>query len=180
MKSARIQPFCRKYNINIGCCDGARINPRNLTQRNTSLFIYDNHFCFFFWKSQNISFNQVIEDELKPNFKVVDDVVSDKHVESFIKYDYKHKKVQSLLTNIVVFDLETLNKVRAVPFCSCIYKLRKISGKYNRDISEEENQKCLNDCIVFKGIDCIKGMLGVPVFKRKAKKIKSEIGEYNL
>ena len=35
MTSARIQAFCRKYNINIGCFDGTRINPRNLTQRNT-------------------------------------------------------------------------------------------------------------------------------------------------
>ena len=43
MTSARIQPFCKKYNINIGCFDGTRINPRNLTQRNTSLFIYNNH-----------------------------------------------------------------------------------------------------------------------------------------
>ena len=39
MTSARIQPFCGKYNINIGCSDGTRINPRNLTQINTSLFI---------------------------------------------------------------------------------------------------------------------------------------------
>ena len=39
MTSARIQPLCRKYNINIGCFDGTRINPRNLTQRYTSLFI---------------------------------------------------------------------------------------------------------------------------------------------
>ena len=46
MTSARIQPFCKKYNINIGCFDGHRINLRNLTQRNTSLFIYNNHF----WK----------------------------------------------------------------------------------------------------------------------------------
>ena len=36
MTSARIQPFCKKYNINIGCFDGTRINPRNLTQRDIS------------------------------------------------------------------------------------------------------------------------------------------------
>ena len=39
MTSARIQPFCKKFNINIDCFDGARINPRNITQRDTSLFI---------------------------------------------------------------------------------------------------------------------------------------------
>ena len=44
MTSARIQPFCKKYNVNIGCFDGTRINPRNLTQRNTTLFKYNNHF----------------------------------------------------------------------------------------------------------------------------------------
>ena len=56
---------------------------------------------------------------------------------------------------MVVCDLETFNKDRDFPFCSCIYKLSKISGKYHRDISEQEYQKCLNDCVVFKGTNCI-------------------------
>ena len=60
MTSAKNQPFCRKYNINIGGFDGTRMYPRNLTQRNNSLFIYNNHFCLI-WKSNGISFNQVIE-----------------------------------------------------------------------------------------------------------------------
>ena len=42
--SARIQPFCRKYNINTGCFDGKRINPRNITKRSTLFF---GNFCFF-------------------------------------------------------------------------------------------------------------------------------------
>ena len=45
MTSASFQPFCRKYSINIGCFDGTRINPRNITERNTSLFIENIHFC---------------------------------------------------------------------------------------------------------------------------------------
>ena len=45
MTSARVGSFCRKYNINIGCFDGTRINPRNITQRNTALKIHNNHFC---------------------------------------------------------------------------------------------------------------------------------------
>ena len=137
MTSARIQPFCRKYNINIGCFAGTRINPRNLTQRNASLFIYINHFCLI-WKSNGIGFNQVIENKLKPNFKVVDSVISDKHVKGFIKYEYNPKKVKSPLTNVVVYHLETFNKIRVVPYCSCIYKLSKLSGKYHRVISEQE------------------------------------------
>ena len=132
MTSARIQPFCKKYNINIGCFDGTRVNPRNLTQRNISLFIYNNHFCLI-WKSNGISFEKATT-ELKDNFEVVDNVISDKHVKSFIKYEYNPKKVKSPLTNIVTDDLETFNKIRVVPYCSCIYKQSKISGKYHRDI----------------------------------------------
>ena len=180
MTSARVGSFYRKYNINIGCFDGTRINPRNITQRDTALKIHNNHFCLI-WKSESISFNQAIQDELKPNFKVVDNVISDKHVKGFIKYEYNPKKVKSPLTNIVVYDLETFNKTRAVPYCSCIYKLSKLSGKYNRDISEQEYQKCLNDCVFFKGTDCINEMLDhVLSFKGEPKKVKNKIVEYNL
>ena len=31
--------------------------------------------------------------ELKDNFRVVDNVISDKHVKSYIKYEYKPKKI---------------------------------------------------------------------------------------
>ena len=180
MTSARIQPFCRKYNINIGCFDGSRINPRNITQRITSLFIHITHFCLI-WKSNGISFDQAIEQELKPNFKVVDNVISDKHVKSFDKYDYKPKKVQSPLTNKIVFDLETFNKIRAVPYFSCIYKLGKISGKYHRDISKQEYQKCLNDCVVFEGTGCKNELLDhVSSLKREPKKVRKKVIEYNL
>ena len=68
----------------------------------------------------------------------------------FIKYGYKPKKVQSPLTNIFVYDLETFKKIRVVPFCSCIYKLNKCSAKYHRDKSEEKYQKYLNDCVVLR------------------------------
>ena len=83
--SARNQPICRKYNINIDSFNGTGINLRNRTQRITSVFMENNHFCLI-WKSQNISFNQVKENDLKPNFKVLDNVIPDKHVKSFIKY----------------------------------------------------------------------------------------------
>ena len=82
MTSARIQPFCEKYHINIGCLDGTRINPRNIAQGNVSLFIYNNLFCLI-WKSNRISFNQAIE-ELKLNSKFVENYYADKHVKSFV------------------------------------------------------------------------------------------------
>ena len=33
------------------------------------------------------------------------------------------KKFESPLTNIAVYDLEIFNKIRAISYCSCIYKL---------------------------------------------------------
>ena len=179
MTSARVQPFCRKHNINIGCYDGFRVCSRNIAQRNIALKIHNNHFCLI-WKSDRVSFEKA-RKELKDNFRVVDNVISDKHVESFIKYEYKPKKVQSQLTNMVVYDIETFSTIKCIPYANCIYRLSKISGKYYRDISEKEYQKCLNDCIVFKGLDNINKMLDyVLQFKGEPKKIKNKIVKYNL
>ena len=80
-----------------------------------------------------------------------------------------------------MYDLESFNKVQALPYCNSIYKLSKISGKYRRDLSEKEYEKCLNDCVVFKGTDCINEMLDhVLSFKGEPKLVKSEIVENNL
>ena len=94
MTSARIQQFCGKHNIKIGCYDGFRVCPRNIAERIIAFHVHENHFCLI-WKTQNISFKKAIGDELQPNFKVVDNVISDKHVKSIVKYKYEPKKVQS-------------------------------------------------------------------------------------
>ena len=151
MTSARVQPFCRKHNVNIGYYDGSRVYPRNITERNIELKIHNDHFCLI-WKSNDISFNQATK-ELKDNFKVIDNDISDKHVKSFFKYEYKPKKFQSQLTNMLVHDIETFNTDRAVSYDNCIYRLGKISGKYyNQDITDQEFEKFRKDCIVFKTV----------------------------
>ena len=113
MTSARVQLFCRKHNINIGCYDGFRVCPRNITQRNTTFKIHNNQFCLI-WKTNGISFNRAVK-ELKDNSKVVDNVISDKHVLIFNKYEYKPKKVQSQLTNMIVYDIEIFSTIKCVP-----------------------------------------------------------------
>ena len=73
---------------------------------------------------------------------------------------------------MIVHDIETFNTDRAVSYASCIYRKSKLSGKYNRDLSEKEYQKCSNDCIVFTGLDIISKMLDyVLQIKGEAKKI---------
>ena len=51
-----------------------------------------------------ISSNQA-KEELTLNFKVVDNIISDKHVKNFNKNDYNFKKVPSSLTNNIEYDL---------------------------------------------------------------------------
>ena len=113
MTSARIQSFCKKHNNNIGCFDGFRVCPRKITEKNTALFMYKNLFHLN-WKCQGVSFNKATE-ELKIDFKIVDNVISDKHVKTFVKYEYKPKKFQSQLINMIVHDMETFNTDRVVP-----------------------------------------------------------------
>ena len=104
---------------------------------------------------------------------MIDSVISDKHVESFVKSDYHPKKGQSPLTKIVVYDLETFNKLRAVPCCNCIYKLSKTSGKYHRDISEKEFQKSPNDCWFLRELIVL--MKCYIMFYRSKEKLKKSI-----
>ena len=94
MTSARIQPFCGKNNIIIGCYDAFRVCPRNFTLRNTRLKRHENHFCLF-WKSVAISFDKAIK-ELKYNLKVVDNVISDKHIKKFINFEYEPRSSISI------------------------------------------------------------------------------------
>ena len=60
---------------------------------------------------------------------------------------------------MIVYDIEIFSTIKCVPYANCIYRLSKISGKYYRAIPEKNYQKCLNDRIVFKGLDNINKML---------------------
>ena len=77
--------------------------------------------------------------------------------------------------------METFNIDRAVPCANCTYRLCKISGKYNRDITQRGYEKCRKDCIVFKGTNSINEMLDyVLQFKGEAKRIITKIVKFNL
>ena len=90
--------------------------------------MYENHFCLIL-KSQGVSFNKAIE-EMRLSSEVVDNIISDKRVESFIKNEYKPKRVQSQLTNMIVSDIEKFSSDRAFAFPNCKNGISKISGKF--------------------------------------------------
>ena len=91
MTKARIQPFCKANIINSGYYDGERVFPRSVTDRKNALILYNNHFCLI-WKSESVSLSQAIK-ELKNNFKVVDDYITEANVKSQFEYMYQPEKI---------------------------------------------------------------------------------------
>ena len=57
MTMARIQPFCRAKNINLGYYNNDRNFPRTVMNRDIALYLYNNRFCLI-WKSQKNNFNR--------------------------------------------------------------------------------------------------------------------------
>ena len=127
MTKARIQPFCRANNNNLGYYNDDRVFPRSVTNRDSAFYLYNNHFCLI-WKSCGVSFNQVYQ-ELKNNFKMVDNYITEENVKSHFKYEFIPKKIESHLTNFIVYDLETHNTDRAKPYNMTFYRLSKIAGR---------------------------------------------------
>ena len=58
--------------------------PRSVTNRDSALYLYNKHFCLI-WKSQGVSFNQAVK-ELKDNFKIVDNFLTEENVNSNLEY----------------------------------------------------------------------------------------------
>ena len=181
MTRARIQPFCKANNINLGYYDGERIFPRSVTDRNIVLFLYINHFCLI-WKSENISVNQAIK-ELKDNFNIVDNYMTRYNVNSHFKFEFLPKKLESHLTIFIVYDLETHNTDRARPYCISFYRISKIAGRYIRDLTPYEIDKCEKDTLVFDGDDCTSKVLDFCLKLRADERrisLKYKVVDYNL
>ena len=179
MTKARIQPFCRANKFNLGYYDGERVFPRSVTDRNNALSLFNNHFCLI-WKSEGISSNQTIK-ELKDHFKIVENFITEENVKSHFECDFIPKKIESHLTNFMTYDLETHNTNRARPYVFCFYRLSKLSGRYDRDLTPDELEKCKKDTIDFYGDNCVSKFLDFCLkLNGEEGKVKNRIVEYNL
>ena len=90
------------------------------------------------------------------------------------------KKIESHLTNFFVCDLETHNTDRARPYRICFYRLSKLAGRYNRDLTHEL-EKCRKGTIAFDGENCVEKALDFCLKLRGEKrKVINKIVEYNL
>ena len=179
MTKARIQPFCRANNIDLGYFNVDRIYPRTVTNGDSALYLYNNHFCLI-WKTEGVSFNQAIR-ELKDNFQIVNNYITEENVNSHFKYEFTPKKKESHLSNFIVYDIETHNTNRARPYNKTFYRISKIAGGYKRDPTKDELEKSIKDTISFAGDDCVEKSLNYLLkLKGEEKKVNNKIVEYNL
>ena len=180
MTKARTQPFCRAKNINLGHYDGTRVFLRSVTKRDNALFLCNSRFCLI-CKSERVSFNQAIK-KLKVNFKKNDNFISEENVNAHFRYEFIPKKIQSHLTNFIVYDLETHNTDRATPYCISFYRLSKLAGRYNRDLTPYETEKCKKDINVFDGDNCVNNALDfcLKLKGEERKTINIKLVEYNF
>ena len=118
---------------------------------------------------------------MKDNFKKVDNFITEENVNSHFKYEFTPKKIESHLTNFVVYDLETHNTDRARPYCISFHRLSKLVGRYNRDLTPYEIDKCKKDTIVFDGVNCVGNALDFCLkLKGEERRDNNKIVENNL
>ena len=180
MTMARIQPCLRKLGFDLGFYNGDRVFPRTVTNRDSALYLYKHQFCLI-WKAEGVSFTLAI-NELKNNFKIVENYITEENVTSHFKYEFNPNKIESHLTNFIVYDLETHNTNRARPYLYCFYRLSKLAGRCNRDLTRDEIDNCKRDTIAFDGDDCVEKVLDF-CLKLKGEEYKDKKGkvfEYNL
>ena len=112
---------------------------------------------------------------------MVDNCITEENFKSHFKYEFIPKKIESHLSNFIVYDLETHITDRARPYNMTFYRLSKIAGRYNRDPKPEELQKSIKDTIAFSGDDCINNALDyLSKLKGEERKVNNKIVEYNL
>ena len=174
MTLARIQHCLRKLGIDFGYYNGERLYSKTVMNRDSALFLYNNHFCLIL-KSEGVSFSQAIQ-ELEENFQMVDNFITEKNLNSHFKYEFIPKKIESHMTNFIVYDLETNKTDRTRPYNMSFYRLSKIAGRYERDPTQEEFKKSIIDTLVFVGDNCV-GIALDFCLKLKEEEYKDNIGK---
>ena len=113
---------------------------------------------------------------MKDYFKIVDNYTSEENVKSHFEHILKLKKIESHMTNFIVYGLETHNTDRARPYVFWFYRLSKLAGRYNRELTRDERDECKKDTIAFNGNNCVEKALDF-CLKIKREEYKAKKGK---
>ena len=143
MTQAKIQPFCRRNNLNPGVYNVKQktILPRSVTQRNVCLYIHDNHFCVI-RKIDQSTYPDAI-NELKYNFKYETIEISDVILKQVIEYNFSISYEKDCMFAVLAFDLETCNvenQLYCEAYAAGVYHLKRLYESFNGDLTEKELQ----------------------------------------
>ena len=187
MTSAKVQPFCKKQNINLAVYNSKqqKILPRSVTERRICLFIHKNHFCVI-WKTEKTNFTDAIK-ELEKNFDYQPNHITDNISKQVVEYKFPISNEKDCLFAVFSFDLETVN-VPYQEFCetyaaSC-YHLDRSKECYNGDLTEEELEIERQHVHIFDRannnpvLDMIK--YKTTNYKGKPKYFKDQNGEFKI
>ena len=130
-------------------------------------------------ENENVRYNQASK-ELKDNFKTVDDFITEENVNSHFKYGFIPKKNESHLTKFIAYDLETHNTDKTRPYDMTLYRLGKLAGRYNRDLTTYEYDKGKNDTSVFAGLYYRIFRFFIKIQAKERKTIINKIVQFNL
>ena len=109
MTQAKIQPFGREHNLNLGVYNVKQktILPRSVTQRSVCLYVHDNHFCVI-QKIGHSIYPQATK-KLEDNFKHETNEISDVILKQVIEYKFPISYEKDCIFAVFAFDLETCN-----------------------------------------------------------------------
>ena len=187
MTSAKIQPFCKKYNVNLGVynINQQEILPRSVTERRICLYIHENHFCLI-WKTKNTTFTDAIK-ELKNNFKYEANQISHNILKHVQKYKFPISNEKDCLYAVFAFDLETANvdfKQYCDPYAAGCYHLNRLKECYNGNLSENELKIERVNVHIFdyKNKNPVMDMINFIIknYKGKPKFFKNKDGNYKI
>ena len=119
--------------------------------------------------------------EVKESFQIGANFITEDNVNSHFKHGFIPKKIESHLTNFIVYDLETHNTDRAKPYDMTFYRLSKLAGRYGRDPTPEGLRKSINDTLSFVGDNCIgDAFVFLSQFEGEERNVNNKIIEYDL
>ena len=129
MTLAKIQPFRKKYNLNLGVYNVKQktILPRSVTQRNICLYFHNNHFCVIRKKNRSIF----------PEYNKISDTIL-KQVE---EYKFPISNDKNCVYAVFAFDVETCNvenNLNCEAYAAGVYHLNRLYECFNGDLTENE------------------------------------------
>ena len=84
MTLAKIQPFCKKYNIDLGYFNGKQVKPVSVKERHKCLYLHNNHFCCIWGDSLKKA-----TQEIEANFKLINNSVITTNINKYKEYNFK-------------------------------------------------------------------------------------------